>query len=85
MLDNIGMRYVYILRSLSHPKQRYFGITKDLKTRLEYHNSGRCSYTAKHRPWRVDTYIGFSDEKKAIEFERYLKTGAGQAFSKKRL
>jgi putative endonuclease len=36
-------------------------------------------------PWRVETYLGFSDEAKAVAFERYLKTGSGNAFSKKRL
>lgn len=78
------MEYVYILRSVSQPGQRYFGITSDLRQRLEYHNTGRCPHTSKFRPWKVETYVAFSDEKKAIEFEKYLKTGAGWAFSLKR-
>ena len=36
-------------------------------------------------PWRLITYIAFSDEAKAIAFERYLKTASGRAFAKKRL
>jgi hypothetical protein len=32
----------------------------------------------------VETYVAFSDEKKAAAFEKYLKTGAGWAFSLKR-
>lgn len=79
------MRYVYILRSESHPNQRYFGVTSDLKKRLKKHNSAKCKHTAKFCTWSLETYIGFSDEKKANAFERYLKTGSGQAFSKKRL
>jgi putative endonuclease len=79
------MKYVYILKSLKDPKQRYIGITSDLKRRLEKHNAGGCLHTAKFKPWRVETYLGFSDEKRAFEFERYLKTGSGKAFSKKRL
>ncbi len=79
------MKYVYILRSMRRLDQRYFGITSDLRRRLEYHNSGRCAHTAKFLPWRVETYVAFSDERKAAEFERYLKTGAGWAFSLKRL
>jgi hypothetical protein len=31
------------------------------------------------------TYVAFSDEAKAIAFERYLKTASGRAFAKKRL
>lgn len=79
------MSYVYILRSISHPGQRYFGITSDLKQRLEYHNTGRCPHTSKFMPWKMETYLAFSDKAKAIAFEKYLKTGAGWAFSLKRL
>lgn len=79
------MKYVYILRSLSHPEQRYFGITSDLRQRLKDHNQGRCKHTSKFCPWRVETYIGFSDERRAVAFEKYLKTGSGKAFSGKRL
>lgn len=75
---------MYILRSLSHPGQRYFGITADLKKRLGFHNSGRCQHTSKFIPWTVETYVGFSDTAKAIAFERYLKTGAGREFSRRR-
>jgi len=31
------------------------------------------------------TYVAFSDEAKAIAFERYLKSPSGRAFAKKRL
>lgn len=79
------MKYVYILKSLSDPTKRYSGITSDLKQRLAEHNRGASLHTAAFVPWIVDTYIGFSDKKKAINFERYLKGGSGKAFSKKRL
>ncbi len=78
------MRYVYILRSEKVFAQRYTGITSDLKKRLKYHNEGRSIHTSKYRPWRIETYIAFIDEKKAVEFEKYLKTGSGWAFSLKR-
>jgi putative endonuclease len=78
------VRYVYILRSVSQPGQRYFGITSDLKKRVACHNAGQCPHTSKFMPWKVETYVAFSDEKKAIAFEKYLKTGAGWAFSSKR-
>jgi predicted GIY-YIG superfamily endonuclease len=79
------MTYVYILCSMRNPKQRYIGITGDLRQRLLAHNAGLSKHTAKFRPWRVETYIGFSDREKAREFERYLKTGAEWGFSLRRL
>jgi hypothetical protein len=36
-------------------------------------------------PWRLKTYLAFSDEKRALEFGKYLKSGSGRAFAKKRL
>ena len=77
------MKYVYILRSLSHPGQRYVGVTEDLKKRLADHNAGRTSHTAKFRPWLVEICVAFSDEKKAEEFEKYLKSGSGREFSRR--
>ena len=79
------MKYVYLIRSTSHPKQSYIGTTSDLKKRLAIHNSGGSVYTSKFKPWQLVTYAGFSDASKALEFERYLKTGSGRAFAKKRL
>jgi putative endonuclease len=51
--------------------------------RLEVHNSGGSPHTSKYKPWRLVTYVGFSDEAKAIAFERYMKTVSGRAFVKK--
>jgi len=42
-------------------------------------------HTAKFKPWRLVTYVAFSDKAKAVAFERYLKTASGRAFAKKRL
>jgi putative endonuclease len=33
----------------------------------------------------TQTYVAFSDIEKARAFERYLKSGSGHAFAKKRL
>ena len=30
-------------------------------------------------------YLCFQDDQRAVDFERYLKTGSGQAFANKRL
>jgi predicted GIY-YIG superfamily endonuclease len=60
-------------------------ITDDLPTRLTKHNAGEVSHTSKYAPWRIKTYIAFSDEKQAFAFETYLKSAPGRAFAKKRL
>jgi putative endonuclease len=79
------VKYVYILQSLSNPERYYVGLTGDLKVRLEQHNAGQTFHTSKHAPWRVKTYVAFSDELQAVLFEKYLKTASGRAFARKRL
>jgi putative endonuclease len=79
------MKYVYLLQSLSVPTQRYVGVTTNLEERLQAHNAGASLHTSKYRPWKVVMYLCFEDDRRAVEFERYLKTGSGQAFAKKRL
>lgn len=77
--------FVYILRSINHANQIYVGFTTNIKKRLEYHNTGRSYHTSKFKPWRLETYIVFTDKKLALEFEKYLKVGSGNAFLRKRL
>ncbi len=79
------MYYVYILRSVSFPEQIYFGYTADLKSRLKDHNAGKSPHTSKFIPWDLIGYHAFADQRKAREFEYYLKTGSGRAFANKRL
>jgi predicted GIY-YIG superfamily endonuclease len=79
------MKYVYILQSLQEPEHFYTGVTDDLRVRILKHNSGAVTHTAKYRPWRIKTYVAFDDEGRALAFERYLKSGSGRAFAKKRL
>jgi putative endonuclease len=79
------MRYVYLLQSIDHPDETYVGLTDDLRSRFSAHNAGRSPHTAKFRPWRLVSYVAFADERKAVEFERYLKSASGRAFAKKRL
>ena len=79
------MTYVYILRSVGGPEQTYIGVTSDLRRRLQQHNAGQSEYTRQFMPWRIETYIAFSKETKAKEFERYLKKGGGWRFAQRRL
>lgn len=79
------MKYVYILESIAEPQRFYVGLTGDLKARLKRHNAFEVAHTSKFAPWRLKSYFAFSDEQRAVEFERYLKTASGRAFAKKRL
>jgi predicted GIY-YIG superfamily endonuclease len=79
------MFYVYLIESLADCGQRYVGFTVDLRRRLQEHNAGKSAHTSKYKPWKLATYVAFSDEAKAESFERYLKSGSGHAFASKRL
>jgi len=79
------MYYVYILKSQKYPDQNYIGQTNDVAQRLYVHNTGGSSHTAKYKPWKLISSIFFETKEKAVEFEKYLKSGSGRAFIKKRL
>ena len=80
------MFYVYILKSKKYPNKVYTGFSKNLKQRLIDHNKiSNKGYTKQFQPWEIVTYVCFSSEKLAREFEKYLKTGSGIAFMRKRL
>lgn len=76
------MKYVYVLESLDC-QHFYVGITDDLRARLAKHNAGEVPHTSKYGPWRIRTYVAFSDAALARAFEKYLKSGSGRAFAKK--
>jgi putative endonuclease len=79
------LKYVYILQSVANPDRYYSGITADLKARLAKHNAREVAHTSKYAPWKLKTYVAFSDEAQAFAFEKYLKSASGRAFAKKRL
>ncbi len=78
------MFYTYILKS-SKSHKFYVGWTTDLIYRLREHNSSKVKSTKYGVPWELVYYSGFDSEKKAKDFELYLKSGSGKAFAKKRL
>jgi predicted GIY-YIG superfamily endonuclease len=75
-----NFHYVYILKSLSHPKQIYTGMTADLKKRLAERNAERVPHTSKFTPWEIRTAIAFKRKERAVAFEGYLKSGSGRSF-----
>jgi len=83
-VEIVVMHYVYLIRSLKDSSKTYIGHTDNLKERLETHNSGGSIHTKEDRPWELVMFFGFQDKLKATAFEKYLKSGAGRAFAKKR-
>lgn len=79
------MFYVYILRSINFPDKTYVGYTLNVHERLKTHNAGGFIYTAASRLWGLVMFLTFYDQKRAREFEYYLKTQSGRAFLNKRL
>jgi putative endonuclease len=79
------MYYVYLIKSVTNPTKTYIGFTNNIKERLRKHNEGASIYTSDFRPWKLVSFIGFDEELKALDFEKYIKSGSGYAFAKKRL
>jgi predicted GIY-YIG superfamily endonuclease len=76
-------RFVYVVRSETHPERHYTGVTSDVLSRIALHNTAQSGHTIDHRPWRLVVAIEFADEATARRFERYLKSGSGRAFAKR--
>ena len=77
--------FVYVLRSQSAPARYYTGLTSNVAARLAAHKAGHCPHTARGGPWEIDAIVEFADEKRAVGFERYLKSGSGVAFAQRHL
>ncbi|QQG44837.1 MAG: GIY-YIG nuclease family protein [Candidatus Roizmanbacteria bacterium] len=77
------MYYVYILRLKDNTY--YHGFSNNLKNRIKYHQEGNVPQTRKLRPIKLIYYSAFESKKKALDFEKYLKTFSGFAFRNKRL
>jgi putative endonuclease len=78
--------------SASHPvahrseaSEGCLAVARRAKAGCSLHNAGEVPHTSKYGPWRIRTYVAFSDERQAIAFEKYLKSGSGRAFAKKHL
>ncbi len=74
-----------VARPSFSPPNAYVGYTDNLRQRIADHNLGRNSSAAPHAPWRLQAYLAFFTKPQALAFERYLKSGSGHAFAKKRL
>ncbi len=76
-------RIVYVLKSETVPTRYYTGLTSDMAARLDAHNAGRVPHTADGKPWTIDMIVEFSDQRHAVAFEKYLKSGSGYEFARR--
>ncbi len=75
--------YVYII--ICSNGKPYVGCTDNLIKRLERHKKGYVPATKLLLPIKLISYFAFSNKYTAFNFEKYLKSGSGRAFTKKRL
>ena len=78
----VTMWFVYILKCADNTY--YTGCTSDLDDRIKRHLKRENTYTKDRLPVTLIYYSAFPDKYKAYEFEKYLKSGSGKAFAKKR-
>ena len=74
------MFYVYVIRSLSDPKRYYIGFTENIDQRVKEHNEGKSLHTVKYGLWELAFYLAVPSKTKALDLERYLKSGSGRHF-----
>lgn len=60
------------------------GFTPDLKKCLQKHQSGKVLSTKSNLNYQLEWYCAFMTQNQALSFEKYLKSGSGIAFMKKR-
>jgi putative endonuclease len=68
------MFYVYVLHSTKTGRS-YTGSCEHLEKRLEEHNSGPSHATKSGRPWVLHYHESFATRAKAVQRERFFKTG----------
>ncbi|MBU4338687.1 GIY-YIG nuclease family protein [Patescibacteria group bacterium] len=78
------MFYTYIIQSKKDGRW-YTGCTNDLRKRFKQHNNGEVSSTKGRGPFELIYYEACRNEQDAFAREKYLKSGPGKQYLKKRL
>jgi putative endonuclease len=78
------MTFTYVLRSETDGDW-YTGSTGDLRARLRSHAEGRVRSTASRRPLSLIYYEACGHRADAFRRERFLKSGKGKRFLRRRL
>ena len=77
------MYFVYLL--ICNKGKTYIGCTSNLNQRLGRHQKGQVPATKDRLPVKVKCYFAFKNKYLAYKFEKYLKTGSGRAWLKRRM
>jgi putative endonuclease len=78
------MFYTYVLLS-GRDNRFYTGCTKDLRKRFQQHQTGSVRWTAPRRPVKLIYYEACLTADDAYRRERFLKSGKGKRYLRKRL
>ncbi len=78
------MYYTYILESIKD-KKLYIGFTHDLRKRFLEHQNGLVVSTRDRRPLKLAYYEACNNKFKALNREKYFKTGFGRKFLENRI
>ena len=66
--------YVYVLKTTNKSKlTTYVGYTKNLKKRLELHNTSKGAKFTRGRKWRLIYSESYKNKKDALSREYYIK------------
>ena len=82
--SKMQLYYTYVLRS-DKDNRLYVGFTGDINKRIAEHNKGLVDATSKRLPLRLIYFEAGLSKSKAIQREKYFKTGFGRRFLKERL
>ncbi|MBL7078289.1 GIY-YIG nuclease family protein [Candidatus Shapirobacteria bacterium] len=78
------MFYTYVIKS-KKDDNLYVGFTGNLEKRIVEHYKGLVEATRGRRPLKLVYYEACLSKNKALRREKYLKTGFGRSFLKKRM
>ena len=73
------MFIVYILYSHSLRKF-YTGFTSDIDQRMEFHNSGKNSFSKKGVPWKIIKLFETQDKSSALILEKQIKKNGAKRY-----
>ena len=65
--------FVYMLKSISKKPVTYVGYTKNLKKRIQLHNTGKGAKFTRGRTWKLIYKEILKSKSKAISREYYIK------------
>ena len=74
---------VYVIRS-EVDGRFYVGLTESLERRFKEHNAGKVFSTKGYRPWKMFFSEEYATRQEASQREKYLKSGMGKEYIKRK-